>query len=135
MNLFKTEHDEKLTSIKGSFIIKGVIHILDDNRNFETLSEIFFYDGLEKDGYYLSQSDIDIYLEHELTQYDWGFIPKIDECYNVYYKFKLHGTEQWTDCGLEYDTDIECIDLKILEISPEATKLYLTNQTMYTFDE
>jgi len=98
MNLFKTEHDEKLTSIKGSFIIKGVIHILDDNRNFETLSEIFFYDGLEKDGYYLSQSDIDIYLEHELTQYDWGFIPKIDECYNVYYKFKLHGTEQWTDC-------------------------------------
>jgi hypothetical protein len=43
MNLFKKEHDEKLTSIKGSFIIKGVIHILDDNRNFETLSEIFFY--------------------------------------------------------------------------------------------
>ena len=135
MNLFKTEHDEKLTSIKGSFIIKGVIHILDDNRNFETLSEIFFYDGLEKDGYYLSQSDIDIYLEHELTQYDWGFIPTVDACYNVYYKFKLHGSEQWTDCGLEYDTDIECIDLKILEISPKATELYLTNQTMYTFDE
>lgn len=128
----KTE--QKPTSLKGSFIIKGVIHITGDNNEYEVIFEDFFYDGLEKDGYYLSQSDIDVYLKDELSNYDWGFESQIDACYNVYYKFRLNNSSYWTDCGYEYDSEIECIDLYILDISPEATDTYLKAVNIYQLE-
>lgn len=128
LEFIKREPEEKPTSIHGEFIIKGVIHIthIDEKEiDFESIHEQFFYTGLEKDGHFLSQGDIDVYLEHELKNYDWGFEPELDKCYSVLFQFELVDTSGWTACGYEYDSSVECTDLHILPVSEKATKWYL----------
>lgn len=123
--LFKTsEVDTQIEYLKGDFYLKGLIYVIDEESNFEVLYESLFYTGLEKDGYFLSQGDIDIYLEHELKSIDWGFTPEVDRHYSVLYKFSITPTSCWTDCGYEYDSEIECLDLHIIPVSDKANELY-----------
>lgn len=116
--------DVEKQSIHGDFYLKGLIYVIDDASTFEVLHESLFYTGLEKDGYFLSQSDLDVYLEHELKSIDWGFIPQSDRHYSVLYKFNITDRSGWTHCGYEYDSSIECLDLDIIPVSDKANELY-----------
>ncbi len=123
--LFKvTETSAQLKIIKGDFYLKGIIHVIDAESNFEVVDESFFYTGLESDGYFVSQSDICVYLEHELKEIDWGFTPEEGRYYSVLYKFAINDCSGWTDCGYEYDSTIECLELHVIPVSDEANKLY-----------
>ena len=110
-----TEKTKKSEEVSGEHYIKGIIHINDDN-DFEALYEEYFYTGLEPNGEFLAQSDHDVYLEQELKEIDWGFKPEVGKCYSVLFKFKMHYSKDWTDCGYEYDSEVECLALHIIPI-------------------
>ena len=112
-------------AISGSFFIKGIIHITGENKEFEVLNEDFFYTGLEVDGHFLSQSDIMVYLEHELKHYDWNIEIEVDRCYAVLFEFDLYNIQYCSDCGYEYDSEVECKQLHIIPLSNEANDFYL----------
>lgn len=136
--MYKIITADQVTTINGNFYLKGIIHTtLVDGKHieFETLVEDFFYSGLEKDGYFLSQDDLDIRLESELEHYDWGIEVKEDWCYSVLFKFVMHDTSGWTSCGWEYDSEVECLDLHIIPVSEEANKLYLSEDSFFQFEE
>lgn len=118
-------NENKTPKIKGSFFIKGVIHIIDEDKNFEVLEEQFFYTGLEPNGWILSKADIDVYLEHELEHYDWNIEIEVDRCYAVLFEFELNNTQYWTAWGYEYDSEVVCKQLHIIPVSDEANKWYL----------
>lgn len=131
--IFKNERDKETINIKGTFILKGIIHILDNNKNFEVLFEDFIYNGLESDGCLLSQSGIGVYLKHELGHYDWEIQVEVDRCYAVLFEFDLVPMNSWAEWGFEYDEEIECKRLHIIPISDEATKYYLKEE--FQFEE
>lgn len=127
MNLFKmTETNEKTKHINGEFIIKGVIHITDEDHNFEVLVEEFFYTGLETDGYFLSQDMIQVYLADELMNYDWHIPIEIDKCYAVLFKFNLSNTNDYYD-----DSEIICNALHLIPVSDSANYSYLNDENSY----
>ena len=110
--------------MSGKFFIKGIIHITyikDKEIDFEVIEEHFFHAELEKNGHFLDQSDMDIGLEYELRQMDWDIKPKEAECYGVLWQFEVGHTSYWTDCGMEYDMDIETINLDFSLIDEENT--------------
>ena len=111
--------------ISGSFFIKGIIHITEENKEFEVLNEVFFYTGLEVDGHFLSQGDIDVYLRHELKHHDWNIEIEVDRCYAVLFEFDLNYTQYWTSCGYEYNSEVECKQLHIIPLSDEVNDFYL----------
>lgn len=116
---------EKPKGISGDFIIKGVIHIIDNDKNFEVLHEEFTYTGLESNGYFLSQSDIDIHLEHELPLFDWGTEVEVGWCYAILYRFGTTSTKEWTSCGYEHDIEIDCKEFHMIPVDESANKFYL----------
>ena len=119
------ENPKHPKSISGSFFIKGVIYITGENKEFEVLNEDFFYTGLEVDGHFLSQSDIMVYLEHELKHHDWNIEIEVDRCYAVLFEFDLYNMQYCSDCGYEYDSEVECKQLHIIPLSNEANDFYL----------
>lgn len=92
---FKEQLNEtKETKKAKSFFLKGIIHMITD-KEFEVFEEKFFYSGLEKNGYFLTNNDIDISLEYDLGKLDWGFIPEVDRCYCVLYEFEIINTVEF----------------------------------------
>jgi len=120
------------STTKGMFL-KGIIHFTDDNNSFEVLQEEFFFNHLEKNGEFLSQSDFDIYLEHELPCLSWDMKPKAGQVYGVLYHFNLNHSRAWTDCGYEYDSEAEMVKLMFDMFDQEATKRIL-GDTDFQFD-
>lgn len=133
--MFNISKNEKPKIIKGSFFIKGIIYIIDEDKNFEVLNEDFFYTGLEANGYFVSQSDIDVYLEYELKHYDWNIDVEVDRCYAVLFEFDLNNTQYWTACGYEYDSEVECKQLHIIPVSDEVNKWYLKENFQFETEE
>jgi hypothetical protein len=104
-------------SLSGEYYLKGIIHYYVGNE-FDVIHEEFFYSGLEPDGHFLSQSDVDVYLKRELEDVDcWGFVPEKETCYSVLFKFNMVYSKNWTDNGYEYDSTTECIELKFIPIT------------------
>ena len=125
MNLKINTIAENSKAISGSFFIKGVIHITGENKEFEVLNEDFFYAGLEVDGHFLYQDDIMVYLEYELKHYDWNIEIEVNRCYAVLFEFDLYNMQYCSDCGYEYDSEVECKQLHIIPLSDEANDFYL----------
>ena len=115
--------------MNGKFFIKGIIHITrsEDNKvDFEVLEEHFFHNELEKNGNFLTQSDWDINLDYELRQEDWGTLePEEGKCYAVLWQFNMSFIDYWTDCGMEYDSKINTVNLEFNLIDEENTKYLL----------
>jgi len=128
--------------VSGEFIIKGVIHITeietDGKIYFESLFEDFFYTGLEADGHFLSQSDMDVTLEYELPTFDWysDIEPELDRCYAVLMKFDIRNTSAWCGDIYEYDSEVEIKEYHIIPVSDEANAMYLdTPEQYFQFEE
>jgi len=120
MSLFETEKDktQNQKGVKGNFFLKGIIFMLDEN-NFEVHQEDFFYAGLESNGQFISQSDMDITLEYELPELDWGFKPEVGRYYSVLYEFSVNYT---SDYWGEHDMDINNINLNFSAFDDKANK-------------
>jgi len=127
---------EKLSTniVPKSMFIKGIIHFTDNELNFEVLQEEFFFNYLEKNGEFLSQSDFDIRLEYDLKDFDWAINPKENEVYGVLWEFKLHSNKSWTDYGYEYDSEIETINLTFDLFDVEATNRVLNDENYFNFE-
>ena len=121
-DIITNEITEYKPSSSKDMFIKGIIHFTDNDKHFEIFHEEFFFNHLEKNGEFLSQSDFDLYLEHELPCFDWDIEPKEDEVYGVLYHFKLNYSRNWTDCGYEYDSESECLSLEFSLFDEKATK-------------
>ncbi len=122
---FKKEESELFgNGTKGTFFIKGIIHITEvtPTIDFEVDVENFFYTGLEKRGEFLSQDMFDIYLGNELKELDWGFEPKLDSVYAVLYEFSIHTSQDYFG---EYDMDVNCIRLEFEEIDISIDEYFL----------
>ncbi len=115
--------------MSGKFFIKGIIHITnigEDTIDFEVIEENFFHAQLEKNGHFLSQSDWDINLEYELPLMDWeGITPREGDCYGVLWQFGVRYSSSWTDCGVEYDMEIETTNLEFSLIDEENSKFII----------
>lgn len=122
------------STTKGMFL-KGIIHFVDNDKHFEVLQEEFFFNHLEKNGEFLSQDDFDIRLEYELPLIGWDddMQPKEGEVYGVLYEFNLNHSRSWTDCGYEYDSEPEPINLQFSLCDEDATKRILGDD-MFQFD-
>lgn len=115
-------------SIVDKYIIKGIIHFIDSDLGYEVIEEDFFFTGLEPNGCFLSQSDIDVDLTYNLAQEDFcDFKPKEDECYSVLWIFTLNHFHYDTSCGVEYDSEIETKVLIFDLIDEEHSKWLLEN--------
>jgi hypothetical protein len=127
--IFETT-ENKSKFIKGDYYLKGVIHVTSEDGDFETLFEEFFYSGLESNGYFQSQSDVDIYLTHELKELDWDIEPELDRCYGVLYKFNCNYT---TDYWGEHDMEIEPIELHFSRFDDKNNDMIL--KSTFQFEE
>ena len=108
--LFEIKTDNNKPSIpkpKYPFYVKAIIHFIDDKKNFEVIQHEFFYNGLEKNGEFLSEDDFGDEWEYSLQYYDWDIDPKSDECYSLLWNFNIEHSKSWTDCGYEYDSEID----------------------------
>ena len=133
MSLFK-DMDGLPAKTKGLFI-KGIIHFIDNDRSFEVLQEDFFFAHLEKNGEFLSQDDFNISTEYELGNEDWGDLnPKEGEVYGFLWQINLIHSKYWTDCGYEYDSEIETSNLEFNLFDEEATKRIFVDN-LYQFTE
>jgi len=130
--MFDTSIQYKPSTTKGMFL-KGIIHFVDNEKNFEVLQEEFFFNHLEKNGEFLSQNDFDIELRYELPCINWDIEPKEGEVYGVLYHFNLNHSRSWTDCGYEYDSEPEPIELQFSLCDDKATERILGDD-MYQFD-
>jgi len=131
-DLFEVPKEYTSSITKGMFL-KGIIHFTDNNKSFEVLQEEFFFNCLEKNGEFLSQSDFDIDLQYELPCFDWNITPKAGEVYGVLYNFNLHNLRSWTDCGYEYDSEAEMVNLEFSLCDKKSTKRIL-GDTDFQFD-
>lgn len=114
-------------SIVNKFILKGILHFTDENKSYEVLQEQFFYTGLENNGEFVSESDIDVYLDYNLKDEDWGnFLPLVDECYSVFWVFDLKYSSYDTSCGLEHDSEILTTSLYFSKIDGKHTEWLLS---------
>ena len=122
--------EDKQKVIRGNYFLKGIIHVVSKN-DFEVFEEVFFYSGLESNGYFMSQSDVGVYLDEELKQIDWGIEPELDRCYGVLYEFKCnYSTDYWG----ESDMEVEPINLHFSRFDDAANKAILTDE-YFQFDE
>ena len=106
-----TEQSEEKTSIRGEFVLKGLVRVL-DNCDFEVLNEELFYTGFEKNGFFLNQRDIGFYLSYEFKQmYDNKELFKKfnpGDMAGIYFKFDLINSS---------DPLVEEISLEIIKIA------------------
>ena len=132
-DIISNEITEYKPSSSKDMFLKGIIHFIDNDEHFETLKEEFFFNHLEKNGEFLDQGDFDLYLEHELPCFDWDIEPKEGEVYGVLYRFKLHHSRSWTDCGYEYDSEAERLNLEFRLFDEKATtRLFEDNDFQFS---
>jgi len=132
--LFEDIPKEYSPSITKGMFIKGIIHFTDNDKGFDILQEEFFFNHLEKNGEFLSQDDFDIRLQYELPCFDWDIEPKEGEVYGVLWHFQLHNSRSWTDCGYEYDSEAETVDLQFSLFDEDATKRMFDDDLYFTFE-
>jgi len=103
-----------------SNFVKGIIHIIDDENNFEVHQENFFSTHLEKNGQFLSLQDLQLRMEDLLFD-ELNFETKEDEVYGVLIEFNFSYSRDYYG---ESDLDIEIINSQFSKFDDEYTKYF-----------